>query len=361
MDVMNPGRKLAQTLVRAVNQPRVRKLLTWGVPLLAMLLVGLFMVPGVARVGEDDADGLAFTGVDPSWGLAAPDGAGADHGAYAALEPYSSEGRESLREIDDSWLEGPDTRTGEGDESTLACIIEPSQVIEIGSPVTGLIETIHVERSDFVEAGQVLVNLESGAERAAVELARSQARMNEQIKSREASASLGNRRRERVTRLYEENTLSLELREEVETEAELAELELEQARADKRLASLQLDQAIAVLKRRTIRSPIAGVVADRMLSPGERVDDEPILKVVQIDPLRVEVILPASLFGSVAVGMRAAVIPEFPGDTVHVASVTIVDRVIDAASGTFGVRLELPNPEHEIPGGLHCQVRFLSE
>ncbi len=234
-------------------------------------------------------------------------------------------------------------------------------MIEIGSPVTGLIETIHVERSDFVEAGQVLVNLESGAERAAVELARSQARMNEQIKSREASASLGNRRRERVTRLYEENTLSLELREEVETEAELAELELEQARADKRLASLQLDQAIAVLKRRTIRSPIAGVVVDRMLSPGERVDEDPILEVAQIDPLRVEVILPASMFGSVAVGMRAAVIPEFPGDSVHVASVTIVDRVIDSASGTFGVRLELPNPEHDIPGGLHCQVRFLPE
>ena len=59
--------------------------------------------------------------------------------------------------------------------------------------------------------------------------------------------------------------------------------------------------------------------------------------------------------------MRAAVVPEFPGDTVHVASVSIVDRVIDAASGTFGVRLKLPNPDHEIPGGLHCQVRFLSE
>ncbi len=54
-------------------------------------------------------------------------------------------------------------------------------------------------------------------------------------------------------------------------------------------------------------------------------------------------------------------VPEFPGDTVHVASVTIVDRVIDAASGTFGVRLELPNPKHEIPSGLHCQLAFLTE
>jgi hypothetical protein len=57
--------------------------------------------------------------------------------------------------------------------------------------------------------------------------------------------------------------------------------------------------------------------------------------------------------------MKAAVVPEVPGDQVHVATVGIVDRVIDAASGSFGVQLELPNPEHRIPGGLRCRVRFL--
>jgi hypothetical protein len=40
--------------------------------------------------------------------------------------------------------------------------------------------------------------------------------------------------------------------------------------------------------------------------------------------------------------------------------VTLMDRVIDPASGTFGVRLELPNPDYAIPSGLHCRVRFLA-
>ena len=115
------------------------------------------------------------------------------------------------------------------------------------------------------------------------------------------------------------------------------------------------------MKRRIIRSPVSGVVVERLMSPGERVEEETILKIAQIDPLRVEVILPSSAFGRVKVGMRAAVVPEFPSDTVHVAPVTIVDRVVDAASGTFGVRLELPNPDHEIPVGLHCQVRFITD
>jgi hypothetical protein len=39
--------------------------------------------------------------------------------------------------------------------------------------------------------------------------------------------------------------------------------------------------------------------------------------------------------------------------------VTLVDRVIDPASGTFDVRAELPNPDHLIPSGLRCTVQFI--
>ena len=127
------------------------------------------------------------------------------------------------------------------------------------------------------------------------------------------------------------------------------------------LAKLEHLQALERLKRRTIRSPISGVVIERPMSPGEVVDDEIILRLAQIDPLRVEIVLSAESFGSIHPGTKVAVIPEIPGDEVQTASVTIVDRVIDAASGTFGARLELPNPQGSIPSGLHCQVRFLGK
>jgi multidrug efflux pump subunit AcrA (membrane-fusion protein) len=149
------------------------------------------------------------------------------------------------------------------------------------------------------------------------------------------------------------------MREEAETTAELARFELKQAREDREMASLQLAQAEELLRRRSITSPISGVVVERLMSPGERVDEEPILRIAQISPLRVEVTLPATRFGKVLPGMSASVEPEVPGNQVYVASVALVDRVIDAASGTFGVRLELPNPEQDIPSGLHCRVRFL--
>ena len=40
------------------------------------------------------------------------------------------------------------------------------------------------------------------------------------------------------------------------------------------------------------------------------------------------------------------------------AKVSLIDPIVDAASGTFGVRLELPNSDWGIPAGLECQVRF---
>ena len=101
-----------------------------------------------------------------------------------------------------------------------------------------------------------------------------------------------------------------------------------------------------------------GVVVERFLHPGEYVEDQPILKLAQVDPLNVEVILPVEMLGSVKVGMRATVKPEAPVTGFYSAKVKIVDKVVDAASGTFGVRLELPNPDYQLPPGLKCKVVF---
>jgi RND family efflux transporter MFP subunit len=278
----------------------------------------------------------------------------------AALEPGGA--GDSLEPLIEPWPDAEaETATGEESPSTLDCIIEPFRVVAIGSPVTGLIEKVHVERGDSVEEDQILVELESTVEKAAVDLAQARSQMNGRLQARQASLALGKRNQERAGKLFDKNALSCELRDTIETEAEVARREVQEAREDKRLAALQLEQALAVLARRVLRSPISGVVVERLMSRGERVEEETILSVAQIDPLRVEVILPAAMFDSIQPGMRATVVPEFPGDRVHVASVTIVDRVIDAASGTFGARLDLPNPDGAIPAGLHCQARFLSE
>ena len=69
--------------------------------------------------------------------------------------------------------------------------------------------------------------------------------------------------------------------------------------------------------------------------------------------LHVEVLLPAEAWSQVKVGLAGEVQPAIGGGT-HRARVAVVDRILDAGSGTFGVRLELPNPGHAIPAGTRC-------
>jgi membrane fusion protein, multidrug efflux system len=57
-------------------------------------------------------------------------------------------------------------------------------------------------------------------------------------------------------------------------------------------------------------------------------------------------------------GMTSQVKPESPLTGEYSAKVMVVDRVMDAASGTFGVRMELPNPHLKLPAGLKCSVSF---
>jgi RND family efflux transporter MFP subunit len=250
-------------------------------------------------------------------------------------------------------------RAARAEAELLDCMIQPSKLVDLGSPVVGLIEEIRVRRSDVVKRDQVLVQLESGAERAAVELARARSEMDGAEQARAAKERLGSHKEARARRLFDQKALSLDLREESETAAELARFELEQAREERRLAALQLAQAEELLRRRTIKSPVDGVVVDRLMEPGERVDEEVVLRIAQIDPLLVEVTLPAAMFGKVKPGMRASIEPELGGEHVYVASVATVDRVIDAASGTFDMHLELPNPDHAVPSGMHCRARLL--
>ena len=124
-------------------------------------------------------------------------------------------------------------------------------------------------------------------------------------------------------------------------------------------AQLELLRAEETLRRHTIRSPIDGVVVQRYLSPGESVRFQPMLRLAQINPLRVEVIVPVSAFGRIQIGQRAIIHPEEPMVGNYEAEVTIVDRVADAASGTFRVALDLPNPDYSLPSGLKCMVQFL--
>lgn len=240
------------------------------------------------------------------------------------------------------------------------CIIEARQTIDIRSPVEGLIESLGAERGQVVRKGQILVQLESGPERAALAIARSKAESTGPLRAAEAKLDLAVKKESRAQELARQNFISPNALEEARTERSLAESELRVARENQKLAELDVSRSSELLSMRTIRSPINGVVVERFLKQGEFATTnvkDPIMRLAEIDPLNVEVILPARFFGEVKRGDKAEVTPETPRKT-FTAAVSVVDQVMNAASGTFGVRLELRNPDQAIPAGAKCKVKF---
>jgi len=240
----------------------------------------------------------------------------------------------------------------------LRCVIEPDRTAEIGSPVIGVVEKVYVERGDTVKQGQLLAQLRSTVEQASVSAAQVRAQAEADIQAATANYEFQKQKLVRTEELMQKKFVSAQALDQVRAEASVAEQRLMQAREQKRLARQEVQFAQAQLGMRQIRAPFSGIVADRYVNAGERVEVKPMFRLAKIDPLRVEIIVPAAAYGSVVKGVQAQIIPELPNAAKLDAKVVLVDKLIDAASNTFRVRAELPNANAAIPSGLRCRAEI---
>jgi RND family efflux transporter MFP subunit len=242
---------------------------------------------------------------------------------------------------------------------TFDCVIEARQSVKLASSALGMVAGLNVDRGDIVRKGQVLGKLDDTVEAANLELAKAKAVNDYDIIGHRARLDYLTRKFNRVKDLAVPNVISQTTRDEAESDMKVEQQQLRVAELQHAVAQLDARQADAVLRQRSFISPVNGVVVERLLSVGEyRNDQSPVLTIAEIDPLRVEVFVPTIYYGQITVGSVGHVRPEEPIGGDYDASVTVVDKVMDAASGTFGVRLELPNPDLALPAGLKCKIRF---
>jgi RND family efflux transporter MFP subunit len=243
-------------------------------------------------------------------------------------------------------------------ETSFDCVIDPSETVKLGSPVPGVLAEVLVQRGDTVTRGQPVAVLESSVEASAVRLNRFRAESTARIDAQEEKLKLA---RSRVQRFGQprELVVTQDKFEELQADVRIDEQDLLREKQDQQLAQLELERSQATLDQRTIRATIDGVVSEKKLSAGEFVNQEGyVVTVARLDPLNVEVYLPVADFRQVHVGMTARVNPAPPIESTYEATISIADRVFDPASGTFGVRLNLPNPGNQLPGGQRCKVTF---
>lgn len=210
----------------------------------------------------------------------------------------------------------------------LSCYIEPSADVTVGTTAEGRLVSMLVDRSDHVRKGQLIAELESGLEKASVN-------------TKSAEVEYAQRRLERISGL---------------TAAKLiTDQEVDDIKTEKAIASLELSERRQQLQLKRITSPIDGVVVERMVSEGDLVTGGEVARIVSLDPLYVETVMPLERFGSIKKGDQYKIQLQHI-NSVHNAKVINVDSIIDAASSTFRVRLQLPNPDYRIPSGLKCRI-----
>lgn len=247
-------------------------------------------------------------------------------------------------------------------QATHDCLIEPAQTVDVGSPATGMLERVLVRRGDRVQQGQVLAVLESRAEAAAMELARLKSEAKGPQQAAREKMEFAQRKFQRRSEMAAQKLGTVQERDDAEAELAQARAELLLAQEAVQQARQEFQQQSSLLNLRTVRSPFHGVVVDQMLYPGEIMDGSgnkrAVLRLAQLDPLRVRVIVPMKLFGTVKPGAVLEVVPELPTRDGHKATVKTVDRLVDAASGTFTVLAEMPNRQLDVPAGVRCKARF---
>lgn len=253
-----------------------------------------------------------------------------------------------------AWLSSVDAYAAD----SYGCLIEPMVVTSVGTQVQGVVDELLVDRSDRVERGQPLVRLDSSIETINLEQAEARVHMNSELNARIADRRLAKLQMQRVGDLHRQKMVSSAERDEAVAQFEMADASVHQAEENLALLEMEARRARQLLSQRTLRSPIDGVVVEQQVFPGEFVYDNPVMTIAQLDPLRVEVLLPSSRFGEFKPGDEALVIPELESDEPLEATVDVVDPLLDPRSGTFGARLLLPNPDLQITSGQQCELQF---
>ncbi len=203
--------------------------------------------------------------------------------------------------------------------------IEPYKENDITPAATGVhINRILVDVGDKVQKGQLLVTLDPTQY--------TQARV--QLKTVEDDYN-------RLLPVYEAGGISAQ--------------QIQQAKA-------QLDvqrEAVANLKKNIeVRSPIAGVVTARNYESGDLFASQPILHVMQIDPLKVIVNISEQFFPDVKVGMPVRLLVDIFPDKEFEGRVSLIYPALDAATRTFKVEVRVPNADRTLRPGMYARTIF---
>jgi RND family efflux transporter MFP subunit len=231
---------------------------------------------------------------------------------------------------------------------------QPQESSDVAPEASGRVVATPVEVGQFVRAGQVLVRLQGVDADLRLEEARAAVTKAEAaIRLAESRNALAMTTAQRYSALLATGDVSRTVFDQARTEAETSQQDVNTARATLLQARAQLAQAEKAARDVIVAAPFAGFVTDRRVSLGEYVQPStPVVTLVQIDPLRLQLTIPAVQAAQVrqwqAVTARVDAYP----DRTFEGEITSLNPAITAESRSFIVEARVRNREHLLKPGM---------
>jgi RND family efflux transporter MFP subunit len=240
---------------------------------------------------------------------------------------------------------------------------EPYADIELAASEMGILTRIDVKEGDVVKIGQEIASLDDSVLQATLKVAIASKDAQGSLES--AQADLDNRIAdlEKLQALRERNHASQNEVDRAATDVRVAKARLLAVREELEVKRLDCERIRAQLNRRQIRSTIDGVVTETYREEGEFVSpSQPtVARVVQLDPLKIIFSVPAERRAEVVHGQTVNVsigaTQEAQRETAQ-AVVEFVSPTADGGSGTFRVKVRLPNPNGHWQSGAHSVLHL---
>jgi len=279
----------------------------------------------------------------------------------------------------------------------------PLQEANVGPRISGRIESIFADEGDHINRGEPLIKLEQtkliiAKQQAEAALGTAGAALQkllagtreEEIRRVEAGfaiaqANLKNAELEfeRYETLYEKHTVPKKAYDVADTHYKVAqarfdvareklkmarkgptEEDIEVAKAQVRQAEVSVQMANRKLEDSVTLAPFSGFIVKKAKNEGEYVTSTPamvVLKMVDINKVKVEVGVPEKDMGKIEKGDNAEVTVDAYPDSSFLGEVTVVNPSVDPGSRTFKIKAEIPNESGSLKGGMFARVKIVVE
>jgi membrane fusion protein (multidrug efflux system) len=225
----------------------------------------------------------------------------------------------------------------------------PEDEVTISTEVEGIIKQRFVDEGDQVKRGDLLIKIDDEKFRLQVE--------ETEASLREAEATLKNAKGSlsRMEQLLSEKVVDQQRYDDTFTKFHLGKAMVENVRA-------KLKRYQRSLNDTEIVAPLDGVVSERMGSEGEYVKvGAELLKVVEINPLKLTFTLPEKFSGQVRMGQTVEVKAKaFPGE-VFTGSVYFISPTVNLATRTLEVKAKVENKDYRLKPGFFVDVKLLTD